>query len=240
MDSQIQITPFHPYLDLNNPQHFINLVPPKIREAILTIPHDFFKWTEKEIMSHMKEESILDVDFELRLSFWEEYERVFQQANKMKMINIIRGVISEPTFYNHVLSKPVRVLFMITEPSYYKKRLKYAHHLLTNKILEIAKMDIRDSSKDGLPDAKTMAIQLEAFKYADQRLHGSIIQRTENKNLNATVEIKAEAQTHDEIDRQIKELEMEPVAALPPAKEVITPMEAVVVESGRVTEEYKR
>lgn len=239
MDSQIQET--HPYIDLSNPQHFINLVPPKVRQAILSIPHDWFLWSENKLKSHLSEKSIMDVDFQLRLSFWDEYERVFQTASPMKQVNITRGVCSAGCFYSDVLSNPARVLFMITEPSYYKKRLKYAHHMLTEKILEIAKMDIRDSTKDGLPDARTMAIQLEAFKYTDQRIHGSLIQRVESKSVNVNVNTTQEAApTHEDLDKQIAELENAVPMQLPPAKEVVSPMESVIVESGRVSEEYKR
>lgn len=221
----------------------MQLVPKRVRDAILEIPPEWFEWDEKKLLVQVYNGALDDDDLQLRLSFWEEYESCFESCTPMKTENIIKGIISKACFYKNVLSSPGRVLFIITEPSYYKKRQKLIHHLALNRVLAITKEEIRYDAKTGLPDTKMMDLQLKAYQYIDQRLHGGLIQkhqveqRSQNVNVNvhASTEIKQMPNNIDDIDKRIAAMEEELAGpALSPAHTPISPTEAVHKEAGRV------
>lgn len=236
--------PSHPYLDFANDQHFINLAPKSIQDAILAIPNHYFEWNEKKILKEIYNGILDDSDFELRLSFWEEYERCFAKKIQMRAVNIYTGIIAQQTFNQNFLKDAGRVLFMVTEPSFHKKRQKYTHHLLLNEILDIAKKPVKEDPKTGFPDSNLMNLKLKAYQYIDQRLNGSIIQRVEqrvdqrsvNVNINQDSESpRAIPQSPEELDTRLNEL-MSQIQALPPAAETIMPTESVIKEAGRVVD----
>lgn len=245
MDSQIQAS-YHPHLPLENPQHFINLCPPKMRDAILQIPHDWFLWEEHRLLreAYGSAGEIPDKDYELRISFWEEYNKQFQTCRQMRISKIVSGICSENFFYAYYCNRLARILFILQEPSVSKKRLMYGHHLAMAEVLKIIKMPIEKDVKTGLPDAKLLSVKAKLFEYLDQRVYGSVVQKIEqtSRNLNVNVEATPEQvgiPTAEDIDRQIIELEKELPQQLPPPREVILPIEAVIVEAGRVHAGFK-
>ena len=236
----------HPYLDFSNPQHFINLVPQIIKPGILEIPHQYFEFSEVKLMARLYgNEPPADLDFELRLSFWEEYERCFEKQLEMTIANITDGICSIQWFKNHILPDKLRLMFVITQPSKTKSRMRYAHHLSMLEMLKVLKMKEQVNTKTGLIDTKLMDIKFKIFEYLDQRIHGSLIQRVEQKslnmNVNTTMEELSKPQTPEEIDFRIEQLEKELMPQLPSPKEILSPMERTVIETGRITDpEFKR
>lgn len=239
------------FFDLSNPQHFINLVPKKIREQIFKIPDNLLSLTETKLISQTYEDAIPeDIDYQLRLSFWDEYEACFKDCKEMRINKITEGICSAPTFYENIITNPGRLLFIITQPSLVQNRLKYAFHLSMAEMIKLLKAPTPINAKTGTPDGKILDTKYKIFEYLDQRLHGSIIQRQsiEQKSLNINVDAtpkEVELQTPDAIDRRIAELEAEfrTIEHLPPAQEapkIMSPMERVVVEAGRVSEDFKR
>lgn len=238
------------FFDLENPQHFANLVPASLKQKILAIPAELLMLTEQKLIAQIyKAEPPDDLHYELRLAFWEEYEARFEKCEKMSIAKMCRG-ICHPNYFLHELSLNSAILtFIITEPTITKNRMKYAYHLSLNEMLKTLKRVEQVSAKTGLIDSKLMELKFKIFEYVDQRLHGSLIQRQETKSIN--VNVKAEPEqvglpaTADEIDKRLKELEVELLEAARPTQPAQLPqastiMEKVVYEAGRVSEEFKR
>ena len=217
-----------------------------MRDAILEIPLDWFEWDEKKITVQVYKGLFDENDYSLRLSFWEEYEACFESCQAMKTKNIVSGIMSEQTFYKNVLSSPGRLLFIITEPSFYKKRQKLIHHLALNKILDIVNAPIKEDAKTGLPDTKMMDLQFKAYQYIDQRLHGGIIQKhqvdqnTKNLHVHTTATQKGNQpipNTVEDLDRRIAEVDAQLIGnTIAPSYEPIAPVDAVHKEAGRVVD----
>lgn len=243
MKTDLTTTPgiLQKFFEPENPQHFINLVSKPIREAILNVPPELLQISEKELVTRAfgPDGEIGEVDAQIRLAFWEEYNSCFEKARPMNHMRIIKGVCSEQNFLQKFLTVPERVAYMITEPALTVNRLKYGFHLAVNELLKTLNRKEEINIKTGCTDTKLIELKVKIFEYLDQRLHGSIVQRTEQKNLNVNVEAQPEQvglpATTEEIDKRLKQLEEE--LSLPPAQNpirILTPMDKVSLEDGNV------
>lgn len=230
----------HPFLETENPQHFINLVPDSIKHAIYQIPYDWFEFEESQVIvkAFGSDGNIPDVDAIYRLNFWEAF---YEKHEKEKQITFRDIVGSNSTGYLHksILTNPGRTLFLITEPTKAKSATRFTHHLAMKQMIETLKMPVLYNAKTGLPDTQLIAIKQKIFEYVDQRMHGSIIQKQQiqttntNQNLNinvdATKQMEAIPHSLEEVEARIKQLEAEIAngGALPPASSF---MEVLPVE----------
>lgn len=244
--TQLSTQSDHPYLDIHNPQHFINLVPQKLRDLILEIPHNFFTYSEPKLIQEFFNGEADESDIILRLNFWEEYNRCFLSLRQMKTEKICDGSMSPTNFYRYFSSHPGRLAFMITEPARTQNRLKYAFHLSVQNMIALIKKAEMINQKTGLPDSKLMSLKIDLFKYLDQRLHGSIIQKIEQKNLNVNVETTpgeiANLSIPADIDDKLKTIEAELAnynIQPPQLNPGVAIMDQIMEESGRVTEGFK-
>lgn len=236
MTSQLALP--HPYLETDNPQHFINLVPEVVRHAVYQIPHDWFELEEPQIIIKAYGPSGIpsDTDAMYRLNLWEAYNSKFESEKRITLKDITRST-SNAYFIKSVLASPERTLFLITEPTVTQSGVKYTHHLAMKTMIETLKMPILYNAKTGLPDTQLIATKQKIFEYIDQRMHGSIIQRqqisTTSKNVNLNIEAPHQAQipkSIEDVDAEIKRLEAELASApmpLPPANDYL-PIDAVM------------
>lgn len=245
------LIPTHPYFDLSNPQHFVNLLPDKVKQSVLEIPLELFQFPEKELIVKVYQNKFpTDLDMALRFAFWEEYHLKFEKLQQMTIAKICKGSCLPQQFYELILPNPGRLLFICTEPTVTKNRMKYAFHLTLQEMLDVIKMPTEVNIKTGTTDTKLLDIKYKIFEYLDQRLHGSLIQRVEqtsknlNVNVNTTAEELSNPKTPDEIDQRIRDLELElsPTQLqleLPKPKDSIASlMDKIQQEAGRVTPEF--
>lgn len=235
------------FFEPENPQHFINLIPDYMRVAILNIPESLLVMSEKEIIVQaFPNGEIPQLDQLIRLSFWQEYNECFETQRKMSANKICKGVCPHSTLTRDILSNPKRTAFMITEPSEHKKMQMFGHHLAINEMIKTLTRPEEVNLKTGCVDTKLLQLKFDIYTYLDERLHGSTIQRTEQKTLNVNVEAQPEQvglpATTEEIDKRLKQLEEE--LSLPPAQNpirVLSPMDKVSIEDGNVEHaEFKR
>lgn len=227
MSDSIQLAPVHPYFEVDNPKHFINLIPECIRHAAYQIPYDWFEWDEATIIVKTYGDQPNDVDTVYRLNFWETYNEKFEQEKSITLKDIT-GNSGTGYLHKSILTNPGRTLYLITEPTKSKSQTRFTHHLAMKTMIETLKMPILYNSKTGLPDTQLIAIKQKIFEYVDQRMHGSIIQKQQiqttstNQNLNinvdATKSMEAIPHSLEEVERRIKEIEREIAnAPAPPA-----------------------
>jgi hypothetical protein len=193
----------------SNPRALINIVPDAVREAIDRIPDEFLEMTEDELEKHAPGKQFDIADRRIRSAFWAEYARAQQTVINMNMTNVVEGICSRKYFYQKFLLDPLRVAYMLTQPLMYMKAideaLTYGMERLRRDILPLPLYDNR-----GNVDARAAKVVVDATKWLYEVKHGSVVQRTINKNLNVNLEPKAPEQhvlTEEEIDRQLAELE---------------------------------
>lgn len=237
------------YFDTENQTHFINLVSPKVREAVLSIPKEYLEMTEKELVEKVYGDRPESLDRMLRTNFWELYNECFSTGKSMSLSKIVAGVCDISTF-QRILSNAGRLSYIVREPSHLQNKIKDIYQALLEEMKVISEMKIPIDKKTGCPDAKLMGLKMKAFEYLDQRIHGALIQRMEVRQKTLQVNVdgnpipeKKKFQTPEEIDQRLKELEQElqtPLALHEAQDPNTIIMEQVVEESGHVSKEFER
>lgn len=174
---------------LDNPRSIVNLVPDKVRsyilEAIKEYPY-FFNKPENLLFQELKAKSRKpdETDEMIRQKFWLEYDRVHAFGLKrMHMANVVVGVCAPDYFYGWYLKDPKRIAWMLCPP----KNLMAGWNALFvqgyRRIAEILDVDPIYEDENGYKrlDHKLASLQFSIFQTVDARVHGSIIQRVEQK-----------------------------------------------------------
>jgi hypothetical protein len=204
---QNEITVF----DHDNPRSLINIVPERVSERIKEIPPELFQLEPKELEKLTPKKEFTLTDSRLRTAFWIEYGRSQEVMKNMRMDNVYGGICTAPYFYQTVLLDKVRLAYILQPPTNYNIAMEEALHLGVDRLREILDLPIID--ENGKPNPKVADVILKTVQMLDMRVKGAIIQRIEQKNLNVSVDAKKmnnqidEAQSVDEIDRKLRELE---------------------------------
>lgn len=172
-------------LDETDERALINLVPRKVKDSILEIAQKHPEYLEASEVSLQEELKPSELDDRLRLLFWKEYNRAQDQGVKMNMPNIYAPVMSRENFYTRVLVAPKRVAWMIKAPEEYMTSLEASLNHGKNNLDKIMKMNLFDGS--GNIDIKKANTFLKAYELLDNRVKGSVIQKTANLHVHQKV-----------------------------------------------------
>ena len=198
-----------PELFLKNEDELIALIPPRLKP----------KATDRRV----------------RLSFWEEYNRVAalrdpspnQNQAHINTENVIRGVCSRSWFTERFMQSPEKVAFMVCPPPSYLKALEEALVFGIDQVREILELPNYKTIRRGNKDVKVLDIPLLTVKTKitvalAQQARGSVIKhQVESKNMhlvsvlghkqlptmNAIHEL-AEEMTMEALDAKIHKLEL--------------------------------
>jgi hypothetical protein len=118
----------------------------------------------------------------VRVSFWLEFESAIANNRKMKVGQIFGGVCGQNTFDN-LMENPIRLAFILCAPADYVVMLREGHNAGLEKIREIFSARILD--EEGYLNPKAADIVIKAFAILDARLKGAIVQRVDQRVLQA-------------------------------------------------------
>lgn len=233
-------------LDTSNPRSLASMVTSDFRDKISNLPDKYINKSEHELMDIIQEElpkwKYSEIDFGLRVNFWDEYNWAQKNEKQMRMSTIYKGVCDQ-AFYSEITNTKHRLAYMITPffDDLQKRRRSLA--VLWKKMVDLAHMVVPVNDRTGVPDPKILGQQLDLFKFLYAYEHGLPITRIqqETKNLNYNIESKEDHTTPnmEDLDEKLRQLEAKTVMPIP-EKVIALPVEAVVQEAGRVTEEFKR
>ncbi len=181
---------FQEIIDDSNPRAVINLVPYRIKETISDLYRNnsnLTDLTEQEFLTHHKTSKTMDA---IRLSFWNEYNRAQDTNKSMVAKNIYGPVISADTFYKKFLPKPMNVAWMLIPPIRYLTSMETSLHHGLDAVRDI--ISANRFNEDGTLNVAVAKLALQAFQLIDNRIHGSAIQRIEQKT--ATISMTSPAQ----------------------------------------------
>jgi hypothetical protein len=192
----------------SDPRSLVNIVSDRLKEAILAIPEDIQAMPLEDLVKLTSKGEWSDTDLRLRDAFWREYDTAQSAYRNIRNENVYQGITASQNFYRLINDK-VRLSFIVRPPTEYVAEANLLHTRLFERMLEISKMSPMENGKLNTKVAET---QFKLFQYIDQRKHGAIIQRVEQKNLNVNVEASKPPtqeipQNMDEIDRRLMELE---------------------------------
>lgn len=206
---------FQQIIDQDDPRAIINLVPKKIQNAIWDLYNDHEHLTnlsEQEFLKENKTSQNMDM---MRLSFWREYNRAQDSCGKMITKNIYGPVMSADTFYEKFLSKPINVAWMLIPPDEYQLALEtYLSHgrQALREILTANKFN-----EDGTLNVQVAKVILQAYALIDNRIHGSAIQRIEQKTatISMTNPESEVSGSQEELRKELEELRANSIEAMP-------------------------
>jgi len=200
----------------------LEMLTPGLQKVAAEIDPALLKLDEGRLETKLRPHAMLN---RIRLAVWREYERCTGGMRKFKMANVSRALGVPSITILGWMRDPERLLWVLTPPSSYQAILEEAVvHGLNRLRNEILTMDVRERDMhgavigEGVVDPKKAELLLKAISYVDLRVNGSIVQKSEAKNLNlvaGTVDLRAVGKDIDarELDDKIRELERRQAAA---------------------------
>jgi hypothetical protein len=205
-----------------NERSLLEMLSPGLQKVASEIDPALLKLDEGRLETKLRPHAMLN---RIRLAVWREYERCTGGMRKFKMANVSRALGVPTVTIMGWMRDPERLLWVLTPPSSYQAILEEAVvHGLNRLRNEILTMDVRERDMhgavigEGVVDPKKAELLLKAISYVDLRVNGSIVQKSEAKNLNlvaGTVDLRAVGKDIDakELDDKIRELERRQAAA---------------------------
>lgn len=191
---------------LENPAAVINLLPEDLQARLMQLDEKLVYMDEAELENVA---GLSRIDRRVRIAFWEEYERAAKKNEKINLeACVLHTGLMNWSQYAFRLDRPERLAWLLTPPALYKAQIKEALEIGTNRLIEIMSLPLYDHK--GRVDAKVGALILAAYKMVDGRVHGSVMQRQLNVNVNTPGPDSSPMQNEPEdIDKKIAELEAE-------------------------------
>jgi hypothetical protein len=209
--------------DTENPRSLCNLVPRKVREAILSpeLPRHYLQMSEPALLLHL-EKHLEARDYRIRLAFWDEYNAAVQEDRIMRIDTVITRVTNMAYFYRVFLQNKYKVILMLQPPASYKITVRELLNFSLNRMREIIALPLMD--KKGQPNVHLIREMIKIFALADARVQGAVKQTIDinqrSMNVDMTLEeakkLKREHRQDpvDALDAEINRLERE-VALFP-------------------------
>lgn len=220
-----------PMLDLGDQQHFLNLLPAFLQDAVIRLPDRYLEMTEEELRElcfGRKNAEVPSVHERLRLALWEEYDSAIRfKKNMIDVSRAIHGICTLGYFVNRFIKDPKNVAWLIHPPADYMKGIKEILQMGTSQLREIMMMS---NLIGGKPNTKLMEVKLKIYQHIDMRVKGAIIQRIDQRNVSVNVDATAEQAKQivetvapsqlsmAEVDAKLKELEGKSLRLAAPAR----------------------
>ncbi len=230
--------------EINTNSAVYELLPRTIRNALdkhLEIYPHLFVLDEVELKKELKAERqpISVTDNQIRFSFWMEYRRAINLPTPaLNFTTIITDICSLDYFYTKYITMPYRMAWMLCKPASYDGKLGEAVSYGIDYMREI--LDMPAIKPDGTFDHKLAEMKIKVTVWLDQRLHGSIVQRSEQKNLNVQLTSKDKDIIHQitgsksetDLKNRIKQLESanRKIQHLPATEEKEVTNESAIIE----------
>lgn len=222
--------------DRSDPNSIISMLPTEVSlrmEETAKKDPDLFTMDEFQLQTALRQRSkqINANDNRLRLKFWSEYDLAKERRSRtMNMTRVIGGICTREFFYKYYLREPGRIAWLLCPPINYLVKANEALEFGLEQMRDILGLSHVDSK--GKIDAKHAALKITIFKLLEDRIRGSVVQKTENKTVQLTynkmdrkmVIEAAQGLSEKDLERSIKELEYREKKALHlPVPEELTP-----------------
>lgn len=158
-------------------------LPEVLSQSIASLPIEYLSKGDTELIRLCEEagDPIVPVDTMLRISFWREHDRAKNNGVVLTPYYITDGICSMGYFVNKVVKNPLKLAFILTVPHTYKAVVEEALHYGLTSLREAMVKAKHDYLVSG--DVKILQALLKVVEMFDLRVHGSIIQRNVNLNI---------------------------------------------------------
>jgi hypothetical protein len=147
----------------------------------------------------------------VRLNLWREYASAVHQKRFINTKALWLGACSMGFLYRRIFAEPAKLAWILCPPPAYEVQCEETLITAMQRLREYIEHSCFTPS--GKPDHAHAKTILQIAKFLDQRVHGAIPQRIDQRILKANVtqeqlkQVKDQNRSMSEIDREIAELE---------------------------------
>lgn len=169
--------------DKENPRSLINIVwvdMKKVIERAEVQCREYFRKSERQLKNKVKPEI---VDDQLRMRFWQEYDRAQMNDTKMMLAPIIHGLCGKEYFHDQICKNPEKLAWILMPLGEYITRMESSLYIALDEIEDILRLPIkqekarRDGSKYEDINVKLIAEKVKIAQWLDLRIKGAIVQK---------------------------------------------------------------
>jgi hypothetical protein len=217
-----------------------DILPAGVRKAYARIPKDIVEMDDDELVEQLNALSATEKninlsrrkDIELKHSFWHHFDQAVSQKKKIKLDEVLHGIMQKPHFTVQVIDNPYRLAWVLRPPKNYWNNMRVLLDFSTENLYKILEAPIRYRNcrckyacrcsklyleeNDGLCkcerkcacpwqyDPKIMELQRKTHEMIEMRVRGAIIQRflIDKKQLIAQVQTTKDVQKENEDSEQ--------------------------------------
>ncbi len=185
-------------IDKNNPTSFYSLISPSVQERIGNLPENVLSMSEHELKKY-----VTAVDTQVRLSLWHEYYKCQMQNRKISIMNALAGICSKQYFYK-LIDNQHKLAYLTLPPPKYKFQVEEMLGTAMDKLREVLEVPLY--KQDGEFDVGAGSLILKAASKLYEIVHGSVVQRNLNVNMETDVKTLPQEATVEELDKKLLEL----------------------------------
>lgn len=135
------------------------------KNAVRNIPSELFKTSELQLEVQIRP---TEMDYQIKESFWMEYQRARRMGRKMEIKNIFGPICTYTHFYNNILQRPPKLAWVLSPINGPLYGLPGFQDLIFERIFEILKTDI--CYKNGRPNCKIIDAQIKLFEILTEHM----------------------------------------------------------------------
>jgi len=229
---------------LDTPRHkhpAMTVVTELFSKAIEAIPQELLELEEHELVEKVYgDKHPSSYDKKLRFNFYQEYNRAIQTGSTVINKAIYDGVCTVQAFLN-IIRDPGKLAYILCPPEHDVQKRQHIIDMGLRRLKEIMSMRPQVNQKTGLVDTKLLELQTKILIFMYEHEYGKAV---ETQNVNQTtksfnVNVTQPQLSPQELDAKLAELRAKALEQ-PMENKIALPVERVVQEAGRVTEEFKR
>lgn len=203
MENKFLATEVDGLFNTENPESLVNRTQGRVREAILSVPHDLLSLDEATLRKRVCPSATLN---SLRIKFWHEYHEACALDVKIVNRRLWINICTDFHFYKNVLPSKPSMAWILCPLRSYEDKIQDVLERCLAKMGDILEAPITKINKDGKEVLDTAAanVVLKTYKLMDDRVHGAAIQR-----IHEVKEVKQleQAGRPEQLDYRLQELE---------------------------------
>lgn len=179
----------HPQFDPTNDRSLFSVLPSWLKEmASAKLTDELVDLTEADLINELFPHKTVPPEwFRLRISFWDEYDRVIRhELMQMDLTVAWRGLVTLPWFIAKANSNPKYLAWILSSPPSYELLLREISELALERQLQVMRLPVVNQDT-GKANVRLIEMQLKIFQFIDIRLKGAVVQKIEQKSLNVNV-----------------------------------------------------
>jgi len=200
--------------DVKNPSSLINALPKSFGDRIKELDKQWFNYSAAQLRGKCHP---TNVEHQLRLAFWHEYNQSQENGHSMRLANVYSPCCTKDYFYRVIFKQDSKLAWLINPPAEYQIQVEEMLHLGLSRLREVLELPIfqkrpvRGGKLVNEPNTKLISEMVKIVALLDNRVKGAVIQRMaiqqQSYNVNVNQEMGREGpKSVGEIDKELRQV----------------------------------